>query len=271
MSMEKKFQKITRAAALAFLLMGAGVAVVYAAHSWGGYHWARLANPLTLKLGDNVSSTWDPYLASTSRDWSLSSVLDTTIVPGSTNPKPCKPKSGQVQVCNSQYGFNGWLGMASVWVSGSHIMQGTVKVNDSYFNTATYNTPGWRNLVMCQEVGHTFGLAHQDEIFDNPNLGSCMDYTNDPDGTKKGQLSNEHPNQHDYDQLEAIYNGHLDATTTLSHLISGAGKGQAEEKGDLSASDLGHVLKHDGKGRPSLFERDLGQGKKFFTFIFWAE
>ena len=55
-------------------------------------------------------------------------------------------------------------------------------MNDSYFNTAKYNTPAWRRLVMCQEVTHDFGLDHQDEIFNNANLGSCMDYTNDPDG-----------------------------------------------------------------------------------------
>ena len=42
-------------------------------HSWGGYHWARTANPFTLKLGDNVTSTWDSYLATTSSDWSVQS------------------------------------------------------------------------------------------------------------------------------------------------------------------------------------------------------
>src|SRR4029453_1923478 len=65
-----------------------------------------------------------------------------------------------------------------------------------------YNSNAWRQLVTCQEVGHTFGLDHQDENFTNANLGTCMDYTNDPS-------TNQHPNQHDYDQLEAIY-AHLD-------------------------------------------------------------
>ena len=32
-----------------------------------------------------------------------------------------------------------------------------------------------------------------------------MDYTDDPDGSVDGELSNEHANQHDYDQLESIY------------------------------------------------------------------
>ena len=31
-------------------------------HSWGGYHWARTANPVTVQLGDNVDGIWDPYL-----------------------------------------------------------------------------------------------------------------------------------------------------------------------------------------------------------------
>ena len=81
------------------------------------------------------------------------------------------------------------------------------ELNDTYFNTSTYNTTAWRNLVSCQEVGHTLGLDHQDENFNNANLGTCMDYTNNP-GT------NQHPNQHDYDQLVTIYS-HLDSTTTV--------------------------------------------------------
>jgi len=33
---------------------------------------------------------------------------------------------------------------------------------------------------MCQELGHDFWLDRQDETFDTPNLGTCMDYTSDP-------------------------------------------------------------------------------------------
>ena len=105
------------------------------------------------------------------------------------------------------YGNNGWLGIAQIWASGSHITQGVVKLNDTYFNTPTYDTGSWRQFVMCQEIGHTFGLDHQDENFNNANLGSCMDYTNNPS-------SNQHPNTHDYDQLESIYS-HVDGTTTV--------------------------------------------------------
>ena len=245
----------------------ASVAITaYATHSWGSYHWARTANPFTLKLGDNVSSAWDAYLSTTSSDWSVSSVLDTTIVTGGTDPRKCRATSGRVEVCSAKYGFNGWLGIAQIWVSGDHIAKGVTKLNDSYFNTATYNTPGWRNLVMCQEVGHTLGLDHQDEIFGNSNLGTCMDYTDDPDGTLKGQLSNEHPNAHDYEQLETIY-AHLDSVTTVGQTTAGPGKsGEA-----ANASEWGKSVKEDGKGRPALYERDLGNGEKVFTFVIWAE
>ena len=95
--------------------------------------------------------------------------------------------------------------------SGSHITQAVAKMNDTYFNTATYNSPAWRRLVMCQEIAHDFGLDHQDEDFDNANLGSCMDYTSDPDGPP----SNEHPNAHDFAQIDDIYD-HLDSTSTTS-------------------------------------------------------
>ena len=188
-------------------LLAGGASSVGAGHSWGGYHWARTANPFTLKIGDNVTDAWDPYLDTTLSDWSLFAVLDLAKVAGTSNPKRCQGSSGTVQVCNNSYGNNGWLGVAQIWISGGHITQGTVKLNDTYFNTTQYNTPAWRNLVSCQEVGHTLGLAHQDENFSNPNLGTCMDYTSAPD-------SNQHPNTHDYEQLLSIY-AHLDASTTV--------------------------------------------------------
>ena len=246
------------------------VAFVSANHYWGGYHWARKSNPFTLKLGDNVSSAWDPYLATTSSDWSASTVLDTTIVAGGTTPGTCSPTSGRVEVCNSTYGNTGWLGVAQIWVFARHITQGTVKVNDTYFNTATYNTPAWRNLVMCQEVGHTFGLDHQDENFSNLNLGTCMDYTNDPDGTLKGQLSNEHPNQDDYDQLVTIY-AHLDGTTTVSQSKAANQLPPAMRDIDFEGpGQWGKVVATTHNGRTTIHELDFGGGHKVYTFVIWA-
>jgi len=267
---------------VALVLSAIGVAAFTdAIHSWGNYHWARTSNPFTLKLGDNVSSAWDAYLGTASADWSLSSVLDTAIVPGTAlrhrSPNlDCSPVSGMVQVCNTTYGKTGWLGLASIWVSGSHITQGTAKLNDTYFNTSTYNTPAWRNLVMCQEVAHTFGLDHQDETFNNTNLGTCMDYTNDPDGGADGfspdDPSNEHPNAHDYDMLETIY-VHLDDTTTVGQTTSsGPGKSNVSNGVDgPEVAEWGKAIRTSSDGKPSLFERDLGNGNKIFTFVIWAK
>lgn len=244
-----------------------------ATHSWGGYHWARTSNPFTLKLGNNVSLSWNAYLGTTSSDWSASSVLDTTIVPGGTTPRRCRPTSGRVEVCDATYGNNGWLGLAQIWVSGLHITQGVTKVNDTYFNTSKYNIPAWKNLVMCQEVGHTLGLDHQDENFSNTNLGTCMDYTDDPSGSLKTQLSNEHPNAHDYEELGIIY-AHPDSFTTVQSgtqklplgrsIIGGVVNGDFENRGDW-----GHELKNN--RRVALFERDFGGGHKLFTFVVWAQ
>jgi len=252
--------KLLAAATAAVLVPLAFSSPAQANHSWGGYHWARTANPFTIKLGDNLTSNWKSYLTTASSDWSKSSVMDTTVVAGQSN-KRCAATAGRVEVCNSTYGNNGWLGIASISVTGgTHITQGTVKLNDTYFNTAQYNTPSWRLMVTCQEVGHTFGLDHQDENFDNPNLGTCMDYTSNPDATP----NNLHPNQHDYDELATIY-GHLDSTTTVGLAAPQTAAGL--EARDSPAS-WGRVVSHS-KGADT-YVRDLGHGEKVITFVVWA-
>lgn len=267
--MKKHLTKIfgsKSAAIIAGLLASASLAgVALASHSWGPpYHWARSANPLALNVGDNVSSGWDAYLDGAIADWNPSTVLELTEVVGQ-GLKNCRPTAGRIEVCNKKYGSNGWLGLAQIWITGGeHIYQGTAKVNDTYFSRAFYNTPPWKRMVMCQEIAHDFGLDHQDENQNNANLGSCMDYTNDPDGPP----SNEHPNAHDFAQLELIYNSHLDASTTIA---SANGKNAASEEGSENPSEWGKVIKRDSKGKPSHFERDLGGGKKVVTFVIWAE
>jgi len=243
-----------------------GVALIVPAtasadHSWGSYHWARTSNPFTLKVGDNVDSKWDAYLDEAVVDWSKSSVLDLTKVAGGTTPRQCKMTSGRIEVCNARYGFNGWLGVAGIKVSGGHITAAYTKVNDSYFDTTTYNTPAWRRLVMCQEIGHDFGLDHQDENFNSANLGSCMDYTNDPDGPP----SNERPNQHDYDQIQNIY-AHTDGATTIS-ATSPSGR---EHAALADGQEFGQLVSTSQDGRIARYELDLGGGEKVLTIVIRA-
>src|SRR6266536_242719 len=240
--------------ALSLIAVFAIAGSAHASHSWGGYHWARTSNPFTVKLGDNVSAIWDGHLSLASSDWSKSTVLNTTIVAGGTRPKSCRPTTGRVEVCNASYGNTNWLGIAQIWLSGSHIVQGTTKMNDYYFSLSKYDTPDWRQFVMCQEVGHTFGLDHQDENFNNANLGTCMDYTNDPS-------TNQHPNQHDYDELVTIYS-HLDSTTTVG---AAAPPSQAQSE---NASPIA-VDRSDRIGSSTIVE-SFADGSRRITHIVWA-
>ncbi len=250
-------RKVGVVLALAAVISGGTIAD--ANHSWSNYHWARMSSSFTLRLDDNLGTAWKPYLVTASSEWSTSSVLDTTIVL-STN-STCLATRGRVEVCNSTYGSNGWLGVAQIWISKSHITQGVVKLNDTYFNS-THNTPAWRSLVMCQEVGHIFGLDHQDENFSNPNLGTCMDYTNIPNGPPQ----NVSPNAHDYDQLVSIYS-HRDKITTVGQVVL---SGSTNATG-ADVAEWGKSVKKDSRGKTSLFERDLGNGEKLLTFVIWVE
>jgi hypothetical protein len=228
-------------------------AVTAASHAWGNYHWARAANPFTLQVVDSVTSTWDGHLDDAIADWHQSTVLDLSEQAGTgTNSKSCRAINGKINVCNGTYGNTGWLGVAQIWVRGSHINRATTRVNDTYFNSPPYNTSEWRQFVMCQEIGHDFGLDHQDENFNNQNLGTCMDYTNDP-GT------NQHPNQHDYQMLEQIY-AHLDGGA--SPASSPTGNGQRDPRAPLA---WGQAVDHD------LYVADLGGGQQQITFVIWVQ
>lgn len=271
--MIRKRHSLLLAGAL-LLLMAAVPSLVRADHAWGNYHWARSSNPVSLELGDNVSSTWDGHLAEASADWNHSSVLDTVVAAGMAKGK-CRPTEGRVEVCNDTYGNNGWLGVAQIWASGDHIVQATTKVNDTYFSSPPYNTNEWRQMVMCQEIGHDFGLAHQDEDFDNPNLGTCMDYTDDPS-------TNQEPNQHDFEQLEDLY-AHLDGggddggdnncppngNTNKPGCgnnsgVFGPGSGELH-----SQREWGQLVRSN--GRIALYQRDFGGGNHVLTFVIWAD
>ncbi len=237
-------------------------------HAWGNYHWERSSNPVTLGLGDNVDSTWQQWLDEAAADWSASTVLDTPVVAGKARGN-CGARNGNIEVCNDTYGPTGWLGIAQIWVDGDHITRAVAKLNDTYHNSAPYNTDGWRDNVMCQEVGHTFGLGHQDENFNNGNLGTCMDYTSNPDGPP----ANRAPNAHDYEQLEAIY----------AHLDDGGGSGCNPRSPKCNAAppafndmelpgpaQWGRLVAISRDGGQAIFEQDFGNGFKVVTHVTWT-
>jgi hypothetical protein len=253
-----------------------------ATNSWNGYHWAGNGQNLTVTVNTSITSQWDASVGTSISDWNKSTELTLNSQSASVDPKKCSPIAGQVLVCNASYGRRGWLGIATIWLqSGTkHITQATTKLNDSYFNNAPYNSPDWRALVACQEIGHDWGLDHQDETFNNVNLGTCMDYTNAPAGGVVNGFnygpSNEHPNTHDYDELNIIYN-HDDGYTTIqstAFAIRQVGKAvpqrpSSESIGD-SPAEWGRAIRFDKLGRPDVFLKDLGGGEKAVTHVLWA-
>lgn len=199
-------------AAIAAISLGVAASPAAASHSWNGYHWARTANPFALKVGNNLTADWVTSYRTALSDWSASSVLDLTEVAGGTTGRKCRATLGRVEVCNAAYGNNGWLGLASISISSGHITQGTAKMNDTYFSSPTYNNPNERLHVMCQEIGHDFGLGHTSE--DGSSQNTCMDYFSNT-GANATSTQSTRPNQHDYDQIAAIY-AHTDASTTIA-------------------------------------------------------
>jgi len=224
---------------------------VIASHS-SGYHWKRTATQISPPVGDNVSAAWDAYLQTAVGDWNLSTVIQSPLVAGGTSPRTCKPIAGTIQVCNYAYGQTGWLSLASIWLSGGHVSQATIKLNDTYLNVAPYNTPSWRAALICRELGRVYGLAPRDQDLSTDSTGSCMDYTSAPAG-------NEHPDQHDYDQLLAIYN-HVDSAASLPASQDSTGN---------TAAEWGRATGRDAQGRANVFERDLGSGSRVVTRVTW--
>jgi len=107
--------------------------------------------------------------------------------------------------------------LAQIWITGgTHITQGVIKNNDYYFGNSSYqyNTPEMQHVI-CQEIGHTFGLDHQDES--GISLNTCMDYYHN---TSASDTKSTHPNQHDYDELGIIY-AHLDSFSTVGAASAG--------------------------------------------------
>ena len=251
---------------LCLLSVLAVAAPASAKHAWSKYHWARTANPFGVLLGSNVTPLWESFLAdasthATQNDWSddiRGNPVDTTVTGGGSSNSTCAPTAGRVEVCNADYGSNGWLGLATVWLtSGSHITQGTAQMNDHYFSQSRYDSADWRAHVMCQEVGHTFGLGHQSTS--GADLHTCMDYASSPD------TDNRYPNAHDYDMLKAIYGSRhgrnpVDGYTTLDPIPQSAQRGARPYRTD----------RHDTPGHTEIVEH-FSDGSRKVTDILWAD
>lgn len=233
---------------------------VEADHGWTflGYqlHWARGSN-LTIHSVDHISSDWVFYYNQAQRDWHKSKVINVV----KADEDVCDSDWNCMEVFSGNYGQSGWLGLASV--SGYidfdndmiHLTYGQAIMNDYYYTTepyaAVYGTPEWRAVVMCQEIGHVFGLGHNDENFNNPSTGTCMDYSTDPG-------PNQHPDAHDMELLQRIY-AHNDVVVYNANPRSAAFQNQPQ------ISDFGELVEQS--GHESVYVKDLGDNWVKITFV----
>lgn len=245
-----------RIIAVAVLLIVAAVPV-FANHAWGTYHWKRTTAQVSPPVYMNITSAWTPYADRVMQDWNKSIYIESPwSYDALSSRRRCSSATGAIEVCNDTYGQTGWLGIAGISLSGGHIIKGYTKLNDTYYNTAKYNTPAWRRLVFCQEVGHDYGLGHTDETFGNYNDGTCMDYTNAPAGGIVNGFnygpSNEYPNQHDYDQLAAIYS-HTHSTLPFDAIVEDGARPRTMVEILHKADQWGTPIRFNDDGLPTVF------------------
>jgi hypothetical protein len=168
-----------------------GTGVVMANHPWicsgsTAYHYS----PRTVGYANPVAQTSVVRSASsyTSAFNGSISLWNGTIINLALSSTP------KLRLFYGAYGQNGWLGLASLTSvdSACHINSARSQINDTYMRDTSRYSQTAVNHVSCQEVGHTFGLGHNQSQTD-----TCM---NDRILTAGNQI-----NQHDRDQLNSIY------------------------------------------------------------------
>ncbi len=223
-------------------LLGSAALAAKAGHQWADYHWATLGNGLNLPVIDSVSPDWQASYTQSLAEWEQGTPIAHNEVgqdDSSRTRKQCRAADGKMRVCNANYGYNGWAGLASINLdSNGHIVKGTAKMNDSYLASSSV---AYRNHVMCQEIGHVYGLGHTSE--DGSSQQTCMDYSNDP--------NSQWPNSHDRQLLTQMYS-HDDGYETAD------GSGNEEpcrggpKKCGSNAADVGMGIKVWQKGRAQI-------------------
>ncbi|GKY96284.1 hypothetical protein MPSEU_000587900 [Mayamaea pseudoterrestris] len=162
--------------------------------------WPHSGYGLSMEIVNALEDDlWSTYFDQSVSDWNSGSpdVLNlTSSVAG--YDADCTPIDGVIKVCNNDYGDTGWYGINEISAVGKQIVSSIAKMNDYYFTSDASDMTDRRQYTMCHEMGHSFGLPHVDESFNNADTGSCLDYTNRPQ-------DNLHPNSLNWNFLNDLY------------------------------------------------------------------
>ena len=91
-----------------------------------------------------------------------------------------------------------------------------------------------------------------------------MDYTSDPS-------TNQHPDWHDYKQLDSIY-GHLDPTTTVGSATLSSRRPPAMAQLAFDAPvQWGQLVRSSRNQRAQVYELAFGGGNRVVTHVIWAD
>ena len=191
--------------------------IVAGGHAWNGYHWRRTSvNPeirvtyaVTYNSNDSITSQWVPQTDKVLSNWSAfrPPTLNINFVKihcefyvGKCGIGTQDAADQDLLIEISNYGDNGWAGLATVWTTGLIIDRAYIQLNAFYFAADPTIQP-YMMGVYCHEVGHVLGLGHNrpGPVDGTPDT-TCM---NDIE-LLLGTAANV-PNAHDTAELGTIY------------------------------------------------------------------
>ena len=114
--------------------------------------------------------------------------------------------------------------------------------------------------MLLSQVGHGWGLPHRDERINNPDLGSCLDYTTN-------FAANKQPDEVDYQNLRNIYGILSPRNRRLRGFDTHEGPELQIDPGwNYKHGRLLHQSEHQ-----AVYENDLGGGFRVVTRLLLAQ